>query len=385
MKILYHHRVASKDGQYVHVEEIVNALRNMGHEIILVEPGTTESKDFGKSSGLVKSIRTHLPGFMHELIEFGYSFYDYFRLKSAIKRHKPDCIYERYNLFFISGIWAKKRFQLPLLLEVNAPLFEERNTHDSISLKSLADWSEQYAWRNADYVLPVTEVLARKITEKNVPKERIVVIPNGVNKGQFAKGLSGDGIRENYNLRNNLILGFTGFVREWHRLDKVLDVIAENRDFNWHMLLVGDGPARAMLEKKAADLNITEHLTITGIVQRGQIPEYIACFDIALQPDVVEYASPLKLFEYLALGKAVIAPNKDNIQEILSDRVNAVLFNTNSETDFSNKLKEVCTSTSLREQISKGALDLVNDRSLYWDSNAEKIIGLFEEIVVDRG
>jgi len=386
MKILYHHRVASKDGQYVHIEEIVSALRELGHEVIMSEPTSINSKDFGKSSGLVKNIRTLLPGFVHELMEFVYSFFDYFKLVRLIRKHKPDCIYERYNLFFPSGIWAKKRYKLPLLLEVNAPLYEERSQHDSIQLNKLANWSERYVWNNAEYVLPVTGVLARKVIDKGVPQDRIIVIPNGINFNEFvanADQLSvvAKGHCEQYNLQDKLVLGFTGFVREWHRLDRVLEVIAANQDQNWHLLLVGDGPARSSLEETAKKLGIESKMTITGIVGRDQMPGLVTTFDIALQPDVVEYASPLKLFEYLALGKAILAPDSENIREILTDGENALMFNVTEPNQFAEQLSRLCSSNELRSQLGEAAFNSIEEQKLYWSHNAEKIAQLFRQLL----
>ncbi|MET0106816.1 MAG: glycosyltransferase family 4 protein [Sedimenticola sp.] len=381
MKILYHHRIASKDGQYVHIEEIVTALRELGHEVLLVEPNITGSKNFGESSGLVKQIRRFLPGFIHEIVEFVYCFYDYFRLIKAIKEFKPNFIYERYNLFFPSGIWAKKRLHIPLILEVNAPLYDERSNHDSISLNKLAQWSESYVWRNADFVLPVTRVLADSVVSRKVDPNKIKVIPNGINRKQFSTGIDSEEISKRYGLEDKLVLGFTGFIREWHRLDRVIDVINQSDNKNWHLLIVGDGPARIKLEKQANDLNVNDRVTITGIVERESIVKYVSTFDIALQPDVVSYASPLKLFEYLALGKAIIAPDKENIREILSDGNNALLFEPGNDSDFTEKLLRLCNSESLRRDLSIGALNLVKTEELYWDSNAETIVELYNKLV----
>ncbi|MET0012471.1 MAG: glycosyltransferase family 4 protein [Sedimenticola sp.] len=380
MKILYHHRIASKDGQYVHVEEIVNALREQGGEVLLVEPDITGSKNFGESSSLVKQIRRLLPGFVHEIVEFIYCFYDYYRLTKAIKKFKPDFIYERYNLFFPSGIWAKKRFQIPLILEVNAPLYAERSKHDSISLNKLAQWSESYVWSNADFVLPVTRVLAESVVSRKVDSKKITVIPNGINRKHFFSRIDSNEISERYGLEDKLVLGFTGFIREWHRLDRVIDAIYQSGNKKWHLLIVGDGPARIELEKKANDLNVKDRVTITGIVERESIVKYVSTFDIALQPDVVSYASPLKLFEYLALGKAVLAPDKENIREILTDGINALLFEPGNDDDFTDKLLRLCNSDSLRLKLSKGALDLIEDKELYWDSNVERIIEVYNKL-----
>lgn len=381
MKILYHHRIASKDGQYVHIAEIVNSLKSLGHEVIIVEPGSINQKQFGESANLVSYLRSLLPNFFHELIEFLYSLVDFLRISRAIKKFRPDCIYERYNLFFPSGIWAKKFFDLPLILEVNSPLCEERSKHGHISLRRLAEWSERYVWNFADYVLPVTQVLADRIISKGVSIDKIRVIPNGINREQFSDIAHSNEAKRQLGFENRLIMGFTGFVRDWHGLDRVLNVIARNPDRKCLLLVVGDGPVRKTLETQARELGIEEKIQFTGIISRDKVPEYVACFDIALQPDVVPYASPLKLFEYLGLGKAVLAPDRKNIREILTDHENALLFNPESDFDFEEKLSQLCESQSLRLRLGNGAQQLVRDRGFYWDNNAGKITALFDELL----
>ena len=379
MKILYHHRVASKDGQYVHIEEIINSLRKAGHEVIVCQPKSIESTHFGGGSRMVQRIRSLLPGFMHELVEFLYSFPDYLKLCRLIRKHKPDGIYERYNLYFTSGIWASKRFGLPVLSEVNAPLFKERAQNEGISLTHLAQWSEDYVWKNADCVLPVTEVLAGMVESRGVPRERIAVIPNGINR-EFGKNLPDiSSINEKYRLEGKLVLGFTGFVREWHRLDRVLRVIAEHPQENWELFLVGDGPDRARLENLARELGISNRLTVTGIVDRRTMPGLVQRFDIALQPDVVAYASPLKMFEYMVLGKPILAPDTANIREILSDGQNALLFESN-DASFNAQLTRLCEDPQLRQELGKAACRTIAERQFYWDWNAERIVGILEKL-----
>lgn len=384
MKILYHHRIASKDGQYVHIEELINSLRLIGHEVIVVEPAQLTKKTFGKSSGAVKSLRAFLPGFVHEFIEFCYSFFDFFKLGIAIIKYKPDCIYERYNIFFISGILAKKIFSLPLILEINSPLFLERQKNQGIQLRTLANWSEVYVWRNADYVLPVTAVLAEMVIAEGVNPDRCRVIPNGINAESFSGKHDGKEIRETLGLQNKLVLGFVGFVRTWHRLDRVLTAISRNRDKNWHLLLIGDGPAKDELAQQAIDLDIVEHVTFVGVVDRNEVADYVASFDIALQPDVVVYASPLKLFEYMMLGRAILAPDRQNILEILINDRNALLFNPDDENSFSNQLERLCASPELRKELGQAARKTIEDKKLFWDENARTIESLFLKLLPHR-
>jgi hypothetical protein len=140
LKILYHHRIRSKDGQYVHIAELIQALRKLGHVVILVEPPAFKSAKFGDDAGVIAVLKRYCPQFVYELMEFAYSFVVYWRLRKAVLSHRPDCLYERYNLLQPAGVWLKHRFNLPMLLEVNAPLFEERAKYDGIALPWLARW-----------------------------------------------------------------------------------------------------------------------------------------------------------------------------------------------------------------------------------------------------
>ena len=104
MRILYHHRIASKDGQYVHIEELTSALKMRGHELVIIGPGKIDDDTFGSDGGIVAKLKRYIPSALYELMEFGYSIFALIRLIRAIRRYKPDCIYERYNLYLLSGV-----------------------------------------------------------------------------------------------------------------------------------------------------------------------------------------------------------------------------------------------------------------------------------------
>ncbi len=377
MKILYHHRTGSTDGQAVHIEELMTALKALGHEIIKVAPGGSEQQDFGEENALIAALKRHLPQAVYELMEFSYSLVAYRRLKKAYLEHRPDVLYERSNLFLLSGVWLKRRFKLPMLLEVNAPLFEERSKFGQVALKRLARWTEETAWREADFALPVTDVLADHLRRAGVPEERIRIIPNGINQDRFLKDIDTKAVRERLNLNERLVLGFTGFVREWHGLNHVVDLLAENREgTRLHLLVVGDGPARESLEAQARSLGVSDRVTFTGVIGRDEVADYIAAFDVALQPAVTSYASPLKLFEYMALGRAIVAPDMRNIKEILSDEVDSLLFDPDRETGFREAIERVCNDHELRDRIGKAARAAITDKALTWENNARRIEAL---------
>lgn len=382
MKILYHHRTASKDGQAVHIEEMIAALRGLGHEVIVAAPAGADDQDFGASNGWVDKIRSRLPKAVYELLELAYSVVAYRRLAALAREHRPDVLYERYNLYLLAGVWLHHRFKLPMLLEVNSPLAEERSKYGGLAFPGLARKIEAWTWRGADGVLPVTRVLGDVIQLSGVPAERIHVIPNGINPEHFAQAPEPDAAKRALGLEGRTVLGFTGFVRDWHGIDKVIDWMARHdRDENIHLLMVGDGPARADLEAQASRLGLADRVTFTGLVHRDRVPAMVAAFDIALQPAVTYYASPLKLFEYLALGKAVVAPREPNLTEILVDGENAVLFDRDESGDFEAVLDRLVTCPDLRASLGEGALNTVVERRLTWTENAGRVSDLFALLI----
>lgn len=377
MKILYHHRTASKDGQAVHIEELIGALRQLGHEVRVVAPEIGAGGAMGDDATLVHKLKAALPQALYELLELAYSFVAYRRLLKAAREFKPDFIYERYNLFLLAGAMLRRKLGIPLLLEVNSPLAEERGRFGGLGLPWLARWAENRAWRDADFVLPVTRVLAGHIIAAGVPAERIVVIPNGINRDHFVAAPKPNSAKQKLGLAGKLVLGFTGFVRDWHGVDRVIRWMATaDAPANAVLMVVGDGPVRGELEQLAAELSLHGRVRFTGVVNRDRVPEHVAAFDIALQPAVVPYASPLKLFEYLTLSKAVIAPRQPNIEEVLTDGDNALLFDANQPGAFEQSLTRLCADETLRERLAADAAATIDRLDLTWLGNARRVTQL---------
>lgn len=398
MRILYHHRTASRDGQAVHIEEMVAALREAGHEVCVVAPAQPEATapaprrgQMGDDVGWVQRLRALLPKGAYELLELGYSLLAYRRLARAAAAFKPDVIYERYNLYLLAGLWLKRKLGVPLLLEVNSPLVDERLRFGGLGLPALGRWAEDQVWRGADAVLPVTAVLGAQVQARGVPAERLVVIPNGINEAHFAQAPSRAqaqaalGARLGPGWSDALVLGFTGFVRSWHGVDRVIAWLASGQaPARARLLMVGDGPARAELEAQARQLGLAERVHFTGVVPREAVPALVAAFDVALQPAVVPYASPLKLFEYLALGKAVVAPRVPNLEEVLTDGDNALLFDPQAEGALEAALARLCTDPALRERIAQGAAASIARQGLTWRANAGRVGAIAQALLQRR-
>lgn len=357
------------------------ALKQLGHEIILVGPAAFARTDFGGSNSAVDRIKRLIPAWLYEPLEIAYNLKAYSRLRAAVRKHRPDIIYERFSLYLFAGVWVRRRTGLPLMLEVNAPLFEERARNDGLRLHRLGRLAQKYIWRNVDHLFPVTGVLARTVMSYGVPASRITVIPNGVDPARFhsvrnaAEGEAG--------ARPQIVLGFTGFIRDWNAVHRLIDFAAMHRqDYDIKVLVVGDGPARPFLEAHARERGVAEQVTITGIVGRDRVMKYVASFDVAVLPDVTPYSSPLKLFEYLQLGCAIVAPDMENIREILTDGHDALLFAPDSPNAMEAMLLRLCASGELRARLGAAAKQTIVRKSLTWMASAGRVVAVAKSLVI---
>jgi glycosyltransferase involved in cell wall biosynthesis len=381
VKILYQHRIGSKDGQVVHIEELVSAFRALGNDVLLVGPASFDEKAFGYEPRLLQVLKRVIPGFGYELLEILYNGISYRRLSAAVSTFRPDFIYERYNLFQTAGIWAKWRWQLPLILEVNAPLARERGAYGGLKLRYLATRFERYIWRKADYVIAVTRVLADEIIAAGIDSRRVVVVANAIDPEKFGSAPSADIAKARIGLSGKIVLGFCGFARDWHGLDAALEILKNpNTPENAHLLVVGAGPAIEILKEKALADGMTNRVTFMGLVERNEVAGVVAAFDIALLPSCVDYCSPLKLFEYMALSKPTVAPDQANIREILTSGTNALLFPPNDRLRFAEAIEQLVKSSESRIAFGQAARAALERGGHTWRENAGRTLALVQPL-----
>lgn len=376
MKILYHHRIASKDGQFVHVEELTNAFIEQGHDLLFVAPQINEQADFGGDGGFVSRLKAGLPAWVYELLELTYSLWVFIKLVKAIYSFKPEFIYERYNLYQPAGVWAAKLFNVPLILEVNAPLVEERSKYSGLSLKRLAKKIENYTWRGATHCLPVSDVLAEHLREVGVPQDKITVIHNGVRQ-VFIDEMLATPIDQN---KSEIVIGFTGFIHPWHGMDKAIEAIAEHKELALKLICIGNGKILPQLKQQALDLGVADKVEFKGLVTRDKVLTFVKQFDITLQPDVTAYASPLKMFEYMAVGSLIVAPDYPNIREILTDDT-ALFFEKGDQKSFKETLNEAIEHYLNHADKRHAVKQSVIDKGFIWQENAKRVTKLAIEII----
>jgi glycosyltransferase involved in cell wall biosynthesis len=335
----------------------------------------------GGSAGWVGQLKRFLPGAAYELAEATYSVVAYRRLKRAVAEFRPDVIYERYALFQPAGVWVSKRTRVPLLLEVNAPYAIARRQYGGLKLPWLADRFERYTFRESTRVFAITQVLAEMLNTMGVERERIRVIPNGINPRHYESLPSLEEAKAGFGLQGRTVIGFIGFVREWDRLDRILAWLgARPPDDLAALMIVGDGPVRVDLEKQAASLGISHKLRVTGVLPRSRVPAAAMAFDVALQTALVPYASPLCLFEYMALGKAIVAPDQPNHHEVLARDVDCAMYDPADPGGIERQLERLVDDPALRFQIGSAARATLDHRSFHWQGNAQRVVDAISEV-----
>jgi glycosyltransferase involved in cell wall biosynthesis len=384
LKILYHHRINSKDGQAVHMDELIHAFEQLGHEVLVVGPKSFARASFGHNPAFVNALKRAIPQFAYEILELGYNVLAFARLNKACSQFQPDFLYERHNLYTLAGAWLARLRRLPRLLEVNAPLADERAANDGLAFPALAHRLEYWSWRNATFALPVTHVLAQYFERAAVDPDRICVIANAINPEIFGAAPAPENAKAALGLSDKLVIGFTGFMREWHGLDAIVDWLSDGAPPSAHLVLIGEGPALPGLKSQADRLGVSDRITFAGLVDRDRIAEQVAAFDIAIVPKCVEYCSPLKLFEYMALGKAIIAPDQANIREILVDRQSTLLCKSGDRRSLYAALNALASAPELRKSLGDNAKETIAARRLNWRENAMRITSLAQS-AIDSG
>lgn len=324
-----------------------------------------------------------LPPLIYEILEIIYNLYGYLKLSKEVKSFKPDFIYERYSLYNFSGILTAKKWKIPLILEVNSPIAYEKKKYGRLNFPILANRLEKWIFTNASKTIVVSNVLKKYLININVPAEKLEIIPNGINPLDFKEEdvSTKDTIRKRYGIEDKIIIGFVGWIREWHKLDMLLEIL-ENMDVRekkLHLLIVGEGPGLDSLKKYIAVHSLSRMVTFSGPIPHNEVKKYISTFDIALIVDCTFYCSPMKLFEYMAMGKAIIAPRMENIEEVLTEGKNCILFKPEDKDDLKKSILTLASDPQLREKIGIEAKHTIYEKEYFWKNNAKKVIRIYNE------
>lgn len=387
LNILYHHRTQGRGAEGTHIVSIIHGFEKLGHSVTLVSPpGIDPLKEIGAPpvdktrvktkgiQGLWKLISKYVPNPVFELIEIAYNVPAARRLEKCIQEKKFDFIFERYAFYLLAGSYISKKYGIPLIVEANEVSGIEDRARKQ-SFKRLCDLFEKKLFRQAKAIFTVSSHLKRMIEEKKIDGNKVFVLPNAIDLDNVKITRDVNKLRESLGLNGKIVIGFGGWFDHWDRLDFLLDVYIElareNKDIA--VLLIGDGPAVATLKDTIRERGLEKSVVFTGAVPKKDMFSYLSLLDIAILPHSNKFGSPVILFEIMGLKKPIVAPRLAPIEDVLTDKVNALLFNPLDKAGCMEALRQFIDSEEKRRIFSDNSFELLV-REHTWVNNSKKIV-----------
>ncbi|MBN2241419.1 MAG: glycosyltransferase family 4 protein [Acidobacteria bacterium] len=286
------------------------------------------------------------------------------RLYDACLRCLPghEVAYERNGLYRTGVARACRRLGIPHVLYVEADeILELDYTGAPITgiLRRRARRMFQYNLSAASRIVCVSESLRRHLVDGyKIPPEKILVLPNCVDATKFRPDPpAASRIRASLNIENQPLALFVGGFYPWHDVGTLLHafaaVLKSCRDAR--LILVGDGAARHEMEKYALELGIGDSVSFVGSIPHDKVADYMAAADVAVVPYPVMrhemWFSPLKLFEYMAAGKAIVASAVGQVTDVIEDGRNGLLTPPADVAAVAGALKKLIHDPGLRARL----------------------------------
>ncbi len=391
MKILY--TSASVDireeglGGKTHFIAVAKKLKELGNDLLVLVSGYRPRKreDLGLN---VKYI--YIPPFHKRSLSYVVAeFFRFFYLTFYILKFRPEVIYAREDKWGFSPPLLSFIFRVRYVVEVNGLISEElkRYSHYPAWIMRLVVLSEKINYVFAKKIICVAPGIKREIIKRyKVKEEKLVVISNGTDINLF-RVLDKRECRKKFGFaENDFYVGFVGYFAPWQGLDILIDAanLVKKQDYpEIKYLIVGDGSGlKKDLETRVEKYNLKKEISFLGHIKYKDVVYYINCFDVAVAPFTEERnkltgVSPLKLYEYLACGKPVIASRIEGITEVIEEGNCGYLFEPENATDLAEKIIRAYQERESLSQSGANGRKLI-EKKYSWRKVAERIMEVLD-------
>lgn len=311
-------------------------------------------------------------------------------LNALEKLAKPKFIYHRCAINEFSAVEFAIHNNVPLILEYNGSdvWFRKNWSNGKLGAIEVSYKVEQLAFRKAALIVCVSRPLREQLIEWGVDKEKIIVVPNGVDTDLYNPTIDGNVMREELHISGReIVIGFIGTFGAWHGVDVLAqaaaDLIKEGK-YNVRFLFIGDGMMMSKVRSIIDPNNRDERCIFTGIVPQNKGRDYMAACDILVSPTIPNpdgtpfFGSPTKLFEYMAMGKAIVVSDMDQMAEICENEKTALLTPPGDKNKLKDSIVRLVEDEGLRMYLGENARSEVCLKYT-WEIQTRKIIGEFEK------
>ena len=296
-------------------------------------------------------------------------------LQFAIQSYQPDIVYERSAWMSNGSARVLSKLNVKHIVEINAPFEEEVKAFERTPsfIASFGRKKLQSLLQSADLVLPVTSSLKAYLIRKyQLNPQKCLVVPNAIDIQEIRINESRVvEINKKFQLSEITVFGFVGSIFPYHGVDRLIRGVSKLKYTDVAILVVGDGYLIPKLRKLASELGISSRVHFTGSVPKEDIYNYISAMDILTLPNTEWYCSPVKLFEYGAFGKTILAVNEAGVSDIMS-KEEGVLFENNDSAFQEALITSITDVQELDIKARNFKQKILGNHT--WRANAHKII-----------
>lgn len=308
-------------------------------------------------------------------------------IKKIIEKEQPNFIYQHHHDFHYGGAKLKKDLDIPFILHVDGIEYWVKKNWGKLYFSKLLKWAENIQLQNSDAIIVVSDALKRQLVEYGVEGDKIIVAPNGVHPDQFYPEIGDNGLKKQLGIEDKFVVGYTGTFGHWHGVEVLAEAVKHivKRIPNAVVLFVGDGNLRPKIEEITKRDNVNDKILITGFVPFKTIPNYLAACDVLLSPCVNNadndfFNSPVKLFEYMAMGKPIVASNVGQQGVVINDGINGLLHEENQPEELAEKVYQIYQDNDLAVRLGKEARKRAVEKH-DWKVNSQMIIDAYKNIL----
>jgi glycosyltransferase involved in cell wall biosynthesis len=382
-------RFSEPQAAQLHIYHTIRGLQQAGHQVNLValqgrQVLCTQDLRVFKSDRQLTSdyARLGLSGTSSfKLIESGVrrlqselrlpylALFDSYRMGEAGSKNLKtfDLIHERFNLLSLGGVWASKKLGIPLILEVNADLLEQRKFkgRPERGLRRIyAEWATRVCFNAAARIICISAGLKDHLSRKwDIEDSKLTVLPCAADVDAFGPNHNPELARRRLGLTTEPIVMWIGGYFPWHDLDLLLRsfTLVLQRHPGARLVLVGDGPTRPSIAQKVSQNGLQQSVIMTGAIAHAEVPEMLSIADLAVVPAAPVPAShggtgtPLKLFEYMAAGKPIVATALNQAAEVIRENHNGLLVEAGDVNGFAEAIVTLLSDPGERVRLGQNA------------------------------
>ncbi len=393
-----------EEGCSIHVRDFVDALVEEGHDVFVVCAAAGEASDPPVRARVYElqpdGVATRAWQLLEDEDAITYNHLERdLRLVlynawlageggDVVRRERPDFLYERYALFGHGGLSLARALGIPHLLEVNAPLTVEQAGYKRFRLTTLAARMESELLAASDRVIVVSEWLREWALGVGADADRLEVVPNAVSRPLFESLPAREVSRERLGIDGTRTVGFVGSFQPWHDVAGLLRAFRQlhEQDPGLRLLLVGAGRDGSAVRSTTEELGIAEAVHSVGHLPHEAVPEALAAMDVAVAPynggEELGFL-PLKLFEYMASGRPVVAANVGRIADLVEHGRTGLLYRPGDEDELASALRTVLYDGVAGDELGRAARDKVL-RDHTWNGVARRVVEMAEAAAAAR-